>query len=159
MDLKSTATRVLEIAVLGHTFRLDGGWGARDLAGTTFRVEGLVYRVGTIIDEEFDPRSARPVGRWACEGALRRRVYREQLEVVSTQRLVLGRIRRDTIVTSGPEGSIDGRGVERTAMGNSGRMYVQHLLSTNATTLPYGLRAPNLRVELDAASALSAAAA
>jgi len=77
----SDERRVFEVAALGHTFTFIPAPGATDPTnwrGTTFFVEGDLYRRGTIPVgyENWDPSSATPIGHWLARGWFINRVGR-----------------------------------------------------------------------------------
>lgn len=64
-------TKTFDVACIGETLRIIWAPGAPesgDLRGSTFSVEGLIYKGGAIKGSGFDPSSAPSVGLWLCRG-------------------------------------------------------------------------------------------
>jgi hypothetical protein len=153
-----------DVACLGDTFRLilhpDANPQAGELRGSTFSVEGSIYRAGTIRGTGFDPASAQPLGRWFCRGWFLINPERPEPHVITTQEYVFGQIRpnrlfpRDTLVSSGLEGTFEEQTPIRSVIGGTGEyagatgVVLQHGRATNTTRIvPLGIQAPNFRFE------------
>lgn len=154
-----------DVACLGDTFRVilhpDANPQAGELRGSTFSVEGWIYRAGTIPGTGFDPASAESIGRWFCRGWFLINPERLEPHVVTTQEYVFGRIRTgrlfpsDTLVSSGLEGTFEADQTPiRSVMGGTGEFggatgeVLQHGNGTNTTRIvPLGIDAPNFRFE------------
>ncbi|MGH9245516.1 MAG: hypothetical protein ACRD29_14610 [Acidimicrobiales bacterium] len=156
-------TVTYEVACLLNTFTPVLPEGATDpetnFRGTSFFVEGELYRNGTIPDgaTDFDPGSASPIGHWLCRGWFINRTGRAGEEdrplphVITTQEYLIDRIAPDalfpaeSLVSSGLEG---GPGVAtRAVIGGTGRYHgltgdvLQHTIGANLTG------GPNFRFE------------
>jgi hypothetical protein len=152
--------RVFEVAALGHTFTFTLAPGATDPSdwrGTTFFVEGDLYRRGTIPVgvENWDPSWATPIGHWLARGWSINRVGRageedrpEPPSVVHNEFLI-GRIRPDSLfpphqLTSSGLGGSSGPGGTplHSVVGGTGRYLgakgavTFHSIGTNITGAP-----------------------
>lgn len=155
---------VYDVACLGETFRLllhpDANPQAGELRGSTFSVEGSIYRAGTISGTGFDPTTAEALGRWFCRGWFLINPERPEPHVITTQEYVLGQIRpnrlfpRSTLASSGLEGTFEAQTPIRSLIGGTGEyagatgVVLQHPKGTNTTRIvPLGIQAPNFQFE------------
>jgi hypothetical protein len=152
--------KVFEVAALGHTFTFTLAPGATDPSnwrGTTFFVEGDLYRRGTIPVgvENWDPSWATPIGHWLARGWFINRVGRVGEEdrpappSVVHNEFLIGRIRPDSLfppdqLTSSGLGGSSGPGGRplHSVVGGTGRYLgakgavTFHTIGTNITGAP-----------------------
>jgi len=156
----SDQRKVFEVAALSHTFTFILASGATDPTnwrGTTFFVEGDLYRRGTIPVgvENWDPSGAMPIGHWLARGWFMNRVGRpgeedrpEPPSIVHNEFLI-GRITPDSLfppdqlASSGLGGSSGPGGMPlHSVVGGTGRylgakgMVTFHSIGSNITGAP-----------------------
>lgn len=160
---KGGRTLTLDVACLGDTMRLSPAPGtdpaAGDLYGSPFLVRGVIYKGGTLAPGTgFDPASRPGIGTWFCHGFAMFGPGLTLPDVVTDQEHVLGDVGPGAFGTaslhsSGFEPHDDQAPAPRAVTGGTGRhrgargVAIESVLGTNATTLPDGSSAPNLRFE------------
>ncbi|OLC50401.1 MAG: hypothetical protein AUH43_05200 [Acidobacteria bacterium 13_1_40CM_65_14] len=136
---------VFEVACLGNTFSVILAPGASptdpfNQRGSTFIVEGNLYRRGTIPVGVFDwdPSSATPIGHWFCRGWSINRTGRAGEEdrpepfVIVHQDYIVGRFAPDNlfpadqIATSGITGTLTAQRPTYSVVGGIGRYFAAH---------------------------------
>jgi hypothetical protein len=155
---------VFDVACLGNTFTVilapgapESDFGFTNWRGTTFVVEGELYRRGTIPvgDMNWDPASATPIGHWFCRGWFINRtgrpgeVDRPEPFCLVHQDYVIGRFAPDNpfpadqITTSGIVGSNDlTKRPMLSVVGGTGRYFAAqgavtiHIIGFNTTGAP-----------------------
>lgn len=128
--------------------------------GSTFYVEGSIWRRGTIPPGDgfdYDGNLATAIGHWFCYGSFTSRADREEPHVISTQTYLLGRIRpnrlfpKNQITSHGLEGTATSQPAIRAITGGTGAhlgvsgMVRQLTTGTNNTVDPFGFDGPNFR--------------
>jgi hypothetical protein len=158
-----------DVACRGDTFRVnfnsDANPAQGDLYGSTFLVEGYLYRVGTIPSRE-NVRIADlgdPMGHWFCNSTFMIHPRRGQPHLIGHQHYLFGTIRsgdlfpRTQLVSHGMEGTDPGvtEDFVRAVTGGTGRYsgargtILQRVIGTNNTRLAQigNLPAPNFRFD------------
>ena len=159
------STRILEVAVLGATYRQVAApavpTDADDVRGTTFYLEGFIYSEGTIKGEDFNPYSHRPIGLMVSSGTLMSFGRRPAPFYVSSHVYTIGNIRFDRLFPKnqlfsyGLEGSDDeSQAMNRAVTGGTGTFagargtIVQTTIGVNSTDLPSGA-APSYTLQIN----------
>lgn len=153
----------LDVACLGDTLRLTPAGGAApdqgDLYASAFLVRGVIYKGGTLKPGTgFDPKSKPGIGTWFCHGFLMVGPGLDLPDVVTIQEHVVGAVGASKFGTyqlhsNGFEPHDDKAATPRSVIGGTGRYagsrgsVIESAIGTNATKLPDGANAPNLRFE------------
>jgi hypothetical protein len=153
----------LDVACLGDTLRLTPAAGSDpdkgDLYASAFLVRGVIYKGEELKPGTgFDPKSKPGIGTWFCHGFLMVGPGLTLPDVVTIQEHVVGAVGPGKfgayqLHSNGFEPHDDKAATPRSVIGGTGKYggargtVIESAIGTNATKLPDGTNAPNLRFE------------